>query len=79
MGVGGRIQAGAIMIDAAMLRRLLTQCGMESAVIDEASLRVARAIWTAAQAEEREECATKAARMQNGKAIAAAIRARGTP
>jgi hypothetical protein len=76
-----------------MLRRLLTQCGMESAVIDEAALRVARAIWAAAQADEREECAkvcdarvfaldggaNEYRREATASQCAAAIRARGTP
>ena len=45
------------MIDSAMLRRLLTQCGMESAVIDEASMRLSIAIFSEGRKEGCEAAA----------------------
>ena len=45
------------MIDRAMMRRLLTQCGMETVVMDDATMRLAEAIFAAGMSEEREECA----------------------
>lgn len=45
------------MIDSAMLRRLMVQCGMENYVIDDAALRLARACFIEGKREERQECA----------------------
>ena len=45
------------MIDTAMMRRLMTCCGMENRVIDDAAMRLAKAIWAEATNYEREACA----------------------
>lgn len=45
------------MIDSAMLARLIEQTGSYSYINNSSFLPLARAIWNAAQAEEREECA----------------------
>ena len=46
------------MIDEAMMRRLMTQCGMENYIIDDAAMRLGKAIYEAGAKEEREACAT---------------------
>lgn len=46
-----------IMIDSAMLARLIEQTGSYSYISNSSFLPLAKAIWNAAQAEEREECA----------------------
>lgn len=45
------------MIDTAMMRRLMICCGMEDYVIDNAAMRLAKAIWVEASNFEREACA----------------------
>jgi len=45
------------MIDRGMMRRLLTQCGMGAVIIDDATMKLATAIFAAGMAEEREACA----------------------
>lgn len=45
------------MIDSAMLRRLMTHCGMERMVIDDNAIKLARAIYAQGAADEREACA----------------------
>ena len=39
-------------IDKSKLKRIITQCGSED------EMEMVRAVWSAAQAEEREECAS---------------------
>lgn len=58
------------MIDRAMMRRLMTQCGMEDYVIDDAAMRLGKAIYEAGSKDEREACAKvcddEADKMENG-------------
>ena len=46
-------------IDKSKLKRIITQCGSED------EMDIIRAIWSAAQAEEREECARIADSVNN--------------
>lgn len=49
------------MLDTAMLRRIMIQCGHEQMIIDETALKIARDIWNAAI----EECVTEMKGLKN--------------